>query len=332
MTDDHEHYRELCAEDAAGHLSESDWADLQAHRNACRECQELSRDLLHLSIDIMPKVADLCGERRIPNPERKNRVLQLAAADGLTIAPEQPRQLKLGRPGFVRASLYLAWLVSMIVAVLVTGIILKHTRTSNRANVEKHLPAPNSTDETKKLKVQLERALADEAADRSTSLVTNEEIARLRRTLEQQKRTNAERQSVRELLGDRKLHLFNIFPLDTNGKPTGEFGRLFFIEGKRLEFYAFDLKNPKTVNPRDDFYIWGETRKAGESATQAFLLGKLKLDSVKDNRWSLVVSDPRVLNRLRSVFVTVESSEHEITGPTGRRMLFVPLENRPDYP
>jgi hypothetical protein len=39
-----------------------------------------------------------------------------------------------------------------------------------------------------------------------------------------------------DLLVDRNVHLLSIFPRDPSGNPTREFGRLFFVEGKRLEF------------------------------------------------------------------------------------------------
>ncbi len=191
------------------------------------------------------------------------------------------------------------------------------------------------------LKKDLERVRSEETGDRTASLVSESELRNLRSTVDQQKlqldelrRLNAAEHSANDIMVSRTLHLLDILPRDENGNPTREFGRLFYAEGKKLEFYAFDLDDPKRPNAKTAFYVWGEAKGTDKrnNPSQVVSLGKFSFESAKENRWGLVVTDPRLLARLRSVFVTVETSEHPVNEPTGKRMLSASLDRKANHP
>jgi hypothetical protein len=195
--------------------------------------------------------------------------------------------------------------------------------------------------EIAQLKQELERVRSEEAVDRTATLVSEAELRTLRNQvgqqkeqLDEQRRLNAAELSASDMMVSRNLHLLDILPRDQNGDPTREFGRLFYAEGKKLEFYAFDLDDPKRPNAKTAFYVWGEAKRTGKgnNSPQVVSLGKFSFESARDNRWGLIVTDPRLLARLRSIFVTVETSEHPVNEPTGKRMLTASLDRKANHP
>jgi hypothetical protein len=191
------------------------------------------------------------------------------------------------------------------------------------------------TEELKQRQLELDRL--HKSSNKPLSPDAEAELRSLRATVERQKRRlnewlrlNAAERSTGGLLASRNLHVIDVFPIDVHGKPRHEFaGRLLYIEGKRLEFYALDLDHYPGVDANRTFCLWGQRRDAAEGKGRIIPLGIFSLDDPKDNRWIVVVSDPAVLAGLRSVFVTVESTPHPIT-PTGKKMLITPLHAEPD--
>ncbi len=124
----------------------------------------------------------------------------------------------------------------------------------------------------------------------------------------QQQEFAAKAGDVRELVVARNLHIIDVHDRDGDGKSQRAFGRIFYTEGKSLIFYAYDLGDPRKVDAKVSFYVWGE-RLGAEKPIRS--LGIFHNDDVSDGRWVLTFDDPHVLAQINSVFVTVESSQED---------------------
>src|SRR3984957_12418202 len=94
-------------------------------------------------------------------------------------------------------------------------------------------------------------------------------------------------------------------------------------------FYAYDLSDPRKLDAKVSFYVWGE-RLGAEKPIRS--LGIFHNDDANDGRWVLTFDDPQVLAQINSVFVTVKSSKKTIKEPGGKRVLFAFLGEKPNHP
>jgi hypothetical protein len=132
---------------------------------------------------------------------------------------------------------------------------------------------------------------------------------------------------IRELMGARELYMADVH--DVSGKGTAKtYGRVFYTKGKRLIFYAFDLDAIPGVQNTSSFQAWG---RRGPDRQEAHSLGIFYEDNVSKKRWVLKADDPRSLEDIDAVFVTVEpngGSSH----PSGKQLLFAYLRVNPNHP
>lgn len=147
--------------------------------------------------------------------------------------------------------------------------------------------------------------------------------------LSQQQELAARGSDVRDLVVARNLHIIDVHDRDGNGKSQRAFGRIFYTEGKSLTFYAYDLADPRKLDAKVSFYVWGERLGAEKPISN---LGVFHNDDAKDDRWILTCDDPNVLAQINSVFVTVESSHKLVREPGGKRILFAFLGDKPNHP
>jgi hypothetical protein len=147
--------------------------------------------------------------------------------------------------------------------------------------------------------------------------------------LGQQEELAARGSDVRDLVVARNLHIIDVHDRDGNGKSQRAFGRIFYTEGKSLIFYAYDLADPRRVDAKVSFCVWGERLGAEKPISS---LGVFHSDDAKDGRWVLTFDDPNVLAQINSVFVTVESSRKVVKEPGGKRILFAFLGDKPNHP
>ena len=147
--------------------------------------------------------------------------------------------------------------------------------------------------------------------------------------LAQQQELAARGSDVRDLVVARNLHIIDVHDRDGNGKSQRAFGRIFYTEGKSLTFYAYDLADPRKLDTKVSFYVWGERLGADKPISS---LGVFHNDDAKDDRWILTCDDPNVLAQINSVFVTVESSRKTVREPGGKRILFAFLGDKPNHP
>jgi len=186
------------------------------------------------------------------------------------------------------------------------------------------------------LQAELEKSRADKGTSDVALTLQETELRELRKKvdeqadiLRQQEELTARGSDVRDLVVARNLHIIDVHDRDGDGKSQRAFGRIFYTEGKSLIFYAYDLGDPRKVDAKVSFYVWGG-RLGAEKPIES--LGVFHNDDTSDGRWVLTFDDPHVLAQINSVFVTVESSRKAIREPGGRRILFAFLGEKPNHP
>ena len=121
----------------------------------------------------------------------------------------------------------------------------------------------------------------------------------------------------------------DVYDADGNGRRQQSFGRVFYIEGKSLVFYAYDLDDPGRFKTNVVFHVWGG--KAGmKEVTHS--LGILHKDDAGQNRWAMTFDDPSVLAQINSVFVTAESANKHYDEPHGKKVLYAYFGSQPNHP
>jgi hypothetical protein len=196
------------------------------------------------------------------------------------------------------------------------GAQLEARITGLEADVAKSKSDKSSSDAVVALQEAELRELRTKLADQQAALDQQEELA-------------ARGSDVRDLVVARNLHIIDVHDRDGDGKNQRAFGRIFYTEGKSLIFYAYDLADPRKVDAKVSFCVWGERLGAEKPISS---LGMFHSDDAKDGRWVLTFDDPNVLAQINSVFVTVESSRKTIREPGGKRILFAFLGDRPNHP
>jgi hypothetical protein len=186
------------------------------------------------------------------------------------------------------------------------------------------------------LEAELEKSGSEKNASEVALALKDIELRELRKqvadqteALSQQQEVTPKAGDVRELVVARNLHIIDVHDRDGDGKSQRAFGRIFYTEGKSLIFYAYDLADPRKVDAKVSFHVWGE-RLGTEKPIRS--LGIFHNDDVSDGRWVLTFDDPHVLAQINSVFVTVESSRKAMREPGGRRILFAFLGDKPNHP
>ena len=145
--------------------------------------------------------------------------------------------------------------------------------------------------------------------------------------IERQKQLLVADRDIRDLLTARNLHIIDVFDVDSRGNTHPTFGRLFYTEGKSLIFYAFDVRDKRVLNANYAFQAWGYQESGGQSRS----LGVFYADDRRQDRWALKFTDPRALALIDSIFVTIEPPGGS-SKPTGQRMFYAYLRNKPNHP
>jgi len=148
----------------------------------------------------------------------------------------------------------------------------------------------------------------------------DDEVAKLQELLQYDR-------DVRELMGSRDLYMADVHDVSKSGTAK-TYGRVFYTKGKRLIFYAFDLDAQPGLQNASSFQAWG---RKGPDKLQARSLGIFYEDNASKKRWVLKANDPKALEDIDAVFVTVEpngGSQH----PSGKPLLFAYLGVSPNHP
>jgi hypothetical protein len=171
---------------------------------------------------------------------------------------------------------------------------------------------------------QLLRAASLQARvdDLSSTLKESEE------TVQRAEKFLASDRDIRDLMGARDLYIADVFDIDREGKTQKAFGRVFYTGGKSLIFYAFDLDRQPGVREASTFQAWG---RRGPGDKRPLNMGVLYMDNAANRRWVLRFDDPKVLNEIDAVFVTVEPKAGG-QKPSGKQLLFASLRTPPNHP
>jgi len=133
---------------------------------------------------------------------------------------------------------------------------------------------------------------------------------------------------VRELMGARELYIAEVYDVARDGQTQKPYGRVFYTKGKSLIFYAYDLDQQAGFKTASTFQAWGSH---GTDRQQATSLGVFYEDNLAKKRWVLKFDDPKKLQQIDAVFVTVEPNggSHK---PSGKPLLFAYLKVDPNHP
>jgi len=131
-----------------------------------------------------------------------------------------------------------------------------------------------------------------------------------------------------QLFGARDLHIVDVYDVNSNGKSRRTYGRVYYAEKKFLVFYAFDLEDKGRDHKAVGFQAWGYREPNAEKPEN---LGLFYVDDASAHRWVLKVSNPAVLQRIDTVFVTLEPPGGSPV-PRGRKLLYASLAGTPNHP
>jgi len=156
----------------------------------------------------------------------------------------------------------------------------------------------------------------------------NAQLREREETISKQDELLARDRDIRDLMGARDLYIAEVYDVARDGATQKPYGRVFYTKGKSLIFYAYDLDQQPGVKDASTFQAWGQD---GPDRQQVLNLGIFYQDSVSKKRWVLKSDDPRALEQINAVFVTVEphGGSHR---PSGKPLLFASLKIEPNHP
>jgi len=178
------------------------------------------------------------------------------------------------------------------------------------------------------------RAERDRALLRTVSLESKiDELTAVTRDQEHRLKDDeqylASDRDIRELMGARQLYIADVYDVDSRSRTRKSFGRVFYTQGKSLIFYAFDLDpGVKNVNA---YQVWGRKETAQGTQVRPKSLGILYLDSESNRRWVMRFDDPKQLEEIDAVFVTVEPRGGS-PKPTSKPFLYALLRQEANHP
>jgi hypothetical protein len=153
-------------------------------------------------------------------------------------------------------------------------------------------------------------------------------IANLQAQLNRVRELDSGKGMAGDLISARNLHIVDVYDTEGNGERKRSFGRVFFVEGKSLVFYAYDLPGSKRENKKVEFQVWGE--QAGVN-TVSVNLGSMHSDNSGQSRWVLTCDDPKVLSRINAVFITADPNARPDSQPRGAKIMYAFLGS-PNHP
>jgi hypothetical protein len=139
--------------------------------------------------------------------------------------------------------------------------------------------------------------------------------------LERERQSRPVTSEFNNLIAARNLHIVDVYDNTADGKRQGPFGRVFYVEGQSLVFYAYDLPNSHK-NVQIAFRVWGE--KAGVTSV-SYNLGVLRSEDPSQRRWVLRCNDPKVLTRINAVYVEAERPDALRNKPSGPKLMYAYL-------
>jgi hypothetical protein len=171
----------------------------------------------------------------------------------------------------------------------------------------------------------------DEAQDASLQRQIKDLSSQLReqgQTVAKQDELLSHDRDIRELMGARDLYVAEVYDVARDGSTQKSYGRVFYTKAKSLIFYAYDLDEEPGARDASTFQAWG---RRGPDRQEALNLGIFFEDNAAKKRWVLKFNDPKALDEIDAVFVTVEpkGGSHK---PSGKPLLYAYLQLAPNHP
>jgi hypothetical protein len=170
---------------------------------------------------------------------------------------------------------------------------------------------------------------ADYAREVAAVVELTEKLSEQKMAVEQQREWALTDSEVRDLMASRNLHIVDVFDTDSHGKRKPIFGRVFFAENKQLVFYAYDLNEERGHGKKINYHVWGQKEGPGQAAKS---LGTFHPDDKAQHRWIFKSDDQKILSEIDSIFVTVEKSDSPKGEPSGVKLMYAYLRDRPNHP
>jgi hypothetical protein len=136
---------------------------------------------------------------------------------------------------------------------------------------------------------------------------------------------------IRDIMGARDLHIVDVIDRDGKGRARKAFGRAFYTQGKSLIFYAFDLPSKNTADGKFVYAAWGSNSNNLNSKVP-HSLGIFYNDDQTQHRWAMKFDDPKLLEEIDTVFVTLEPAGRSFTTPSGKPILEAYFGTPPNHP
>jgi hypothetical protein len=150
-------------------------------------------------------------------------------------------------------------------------------------------------------------------------------------SVEREREMLSQSREVRDIMGARDLHIVDVIDRDGKGRARKAFGRAFYTQGKSLIFYAFDLPAKSTADGRFVYAAWGSNSN-DLNGKAAHSLGIFYNDDQTQHRWAMKFDDPKLLDEIDTVFVTLEPADKPFATPTGKPILEAYFGTPPNHP
>ena len=186
----------------------------------------------------------------------------------------------------------------------------------------------NAQSELANVRMECDKGLLRLASDQSRIDELSATNLEYERRIRDDEQYLASDRDIRELMGARGLYIADVFDVDSHSRTRAPFGRVFYTQGKSLLFYAFDLDRQPSSKNASTFQAWGR-REMDQG--KPLNLGILYMDSESNRRWALRFNDPKQLEQIDAVFVTVapRGGSHK---PTNKPFLYALLRNEANHP
>jgi hypothetical protein len=200
--------------------------------------------------------------------------------------------------------------------------ILSQKFETAQASLQKMQSELESMNQQRVLEAGRDASLQNQIKDLSTQLRTQEQ------TVAKQDELLAHDRDIRDLMGARKLYVVDVYDVARDGTTQKSYGRVFYTKGKSLIFYAYDLDQEPGVRNASTFQAWG---RRGPDKQQTLNLGIFYEDNASKKRWVLKFDDPKALDEIDAVFVTIEPKGGS-QKPSGKPLLSAYLQVAPNHP
>jgi hypothetical protein len=202
-----------------------------------------------------------------------------------------------------------------------------------QSNLSQRLAVAQSS--LQKTQVELESLRQERALDQARADGLSAQIRELHGQLRDREEELGKEQEllahdrdIRELMGARDLYIAEVYDVAGDGQTQKPYGRVFYTRGKSLVFYAYDLDKQAEYRNVSTFQAWGSR---GLDKQQATSLGIFYQDNAAKKRWVVKFDDPKKLEQINAVFVTVEPNGGS-QKPSGKPLLFAYLKVDPNHP